>query len=698
MKAYADSIAGINPESVIASANAAKTLSKLAANLPNSGGLVSLFTGENSLITFAYQLAPLGRGMKAYADSIAGINTEAVISSANAAKSLSELATNLPNSGGLISLLTGDNSLASFAYQLAPLGKGMKDYADSVTGIDAEAVISSANAAKSLSELATNLPNSGGLVGLISGDNSLASFGTDLVPFGKGMKAYADSVTGIDANAVTASANAAKSLSELATNLSNSGGLVSLFTGENSLASFGWDLVPFGKGMKAYADSVIGIDANAVSASATAAKSLSELANNLPNSGGFVSLFTGDNSLSDFTTNLVPFGESIKAYADSVTGIDAGAIISSSTAAKSLVNLVNSTAGIDSSGVSSFVNAINNLGNMQLNKFVEAFDNSSEKMAIAGTKMMNSLVASIQSKTGMMILAASSIISKFVYGLTNQIPRINNFSSTMINNLLRSISSKSSAFTSVGSMLMTKFIVGISSQKERVINATKELMTLALSEILGYYGEFHSAGSYVVDGFAAGISANTFKAEATAIAMAEAALEAAKEALLEHSPSRAFYKVGDYAGQGFVNALSDYESISYNSSYDMADYARKGLSDAIGKINDAFHNDIDPQPTIRPILDLTNVESGASYISGLFSNGASIGVTTRVGSINSMMNRNNQNGANREVVSAIEGLRKDLGKVGGTTYNVNGITYDDGSTVSRAIQDIVRAANIERRA
>ena len=69
-----------------------------------------------------------------------------------------------------------------------------------------------------------------------------------------------------------------------------------------------------------------------------------------------------------------------------------------------------------------------------------------------------------------------------------------------------------------------------------------------------------------------------------------------------------------------------------------------------------------------------------------------------VGSISSMMNGNNQNGTNSDVVSAIEDLKKDLRNVGGTSYNINGITYDDGSTVSRAIREIVRAANIERRA
>ena len=49
------------------------------------------------------------------------------------------------------------------------------------------------------------------------------------------------------------------------------------------------------------------------------------------------------------------------------------------------------------------------------------------------------------------------------------------------------------------------------------------------------------------------------------------------------------------------------------------------------------------------------------------------------------------------VVSAINKLRKDIGNVGGTTNIVNGVTYDDGSNISNAVEAIVRAARIERR-
>ena len=64
--------------------------------------------------------------------------------------------------------------------------------------------------------------------------------------------------------------------------------------------------------------------------------------------------------------------------------------------------------------------------------------------------------------------------------------------------------------------------------------------------------------------------------------------------------------------------------------------------------------------------------------------------------IKSMMN-NGQNGGNSDIISAIKNLGSKIGNMSGNVYNVNGITYDDGSNVAEAIGDLVRAARIERR-
>ena len=168
-------------------------------------------------------------------------------------------------------------------------------------------------------------------------------------------------------------------------------------------------------------------------------------------------------------------------------------------------------------------------------------------------------------------------------------------------------------------------------------------------------------------------------------------------ALQIKSPSKVLYRTGRYAGQGFVNGLAAYEKTSYEVASNVADYARSGLSDAISRIRDIITGKIDVQPTIRPVLDLSDVKSGANRIGTMFGLNPSVGVSANIGAISSMMSQRIQNGPNSDVVSSIEKLRRDISKLEGNTYNVNGVTYDDGTNISEAVKSLIRAAKIERR-
>ena len=106
---------------------------------------------------------------------------------------------------------------------------------------------------------------------------------------------------------------------------------------------------------------------------------------------------------------------------------------------------------------------------------------------------------------------------------------------------------------------------------------------------------------------------------------------------------------------------------------------------------------MDVQPTIRPVVDLSNVKTGAAAITDLLGKDRSLGVVTGVNAVSSMMKRRGQNGNNDSVITAIDKLHKDLNSLSRPSYNIEGITYDDGSEVSEAIKTLVRAAKIERR-
>ncbi len=282
--------------------------------------------------------------------------------------------------------------MTAFGKQLVPFGEAMKQFGDAITGLDANAVTEAAIAGKAMAEMATTIPNSGGVVGFFAGENDMGEFGKQLVPFGEAMKAFGDAVRGLEADAIVNSATAGKALVELADTVPNTGGVVAFFTGNNDVDTFGEKLVPFGEAMKAYSEAIMGMDSAAITNSATAGKALVELANTIPNTGGLVSWFTGDNDLGGFGDSLVQFGSGIKSYSDSISGIDTGIMSSVITQVNRLVEMAKGMAELDTSGMSGFSTALTQLGNNGIDSFINAFTDASGRVTSAATSMLTTFI------------------------------------------------------------------------------------------------------------------------------------------------------------------------------------------------------------------------------------------------------------------------------------------------------------------
>lgn len=197
---------------------------------------------------------------------------------------------------------------------------------------------------------------------------------------------------------------------------------------------------------------------------------------------------------------------------------------------------------------------------------------------------------------------------------------------------------------------MVKFVAGVRSKNADAKNEFTSSLSRTISGIKDYYGQFYNAGSYLVDGFAKGISENTYKAEAKARAMAAAAAMGAKKELNEHSPSKVGYRIGDFFGVAFVNAISDHIEKAHKAGSGMAEAAKNGLGDVVSKMKKFIDHDIDNQPIIRPVLDLSDVDFKSRRLSALFSTSQALSIDT---SLNPAYLRSSQFGENMRTPSSI---------------------------------------------
>lgn len=691
MRDFSIAIAGMDGELVANAATAGRTLAEMAATLPNSGGVIGFFTGENDMSAFGAQLIPFGEAMMGFANAVRGLDADTVTNAATAGKAMAEMATTIPNSGGVVGFFAGENDMDAFGEQLVPFGKAMMLFSQAVKGLDANVIVESATAGKALIELANTVPNSGGVVGFFTGENDMDTFGEKLVPFGKAMKSYSDAISGIDVEAVTNSATAGKAVVELANTLPNTGGLVSWFTGDNDIASFGTSLVSFGKSFAQYSDYMKDVDANIVTTTTNAATSIVELQKSLPKEGGW---FSDDMTLASFGSDMASFGAHFSNYYNSISGIDTALLSGVITQTNRLVSMANGMVGLDTSGMTSFSSALTTLGETGVTGFINAFNNAESKVTASASSMLSSFInganakkseltttfttlvqavlTAINGKQGEFQTSGSTLMVKFIAGVRSQdspsrttftnivsgcLTAIRNkygeFTSTgtqtmvkliagvrsqdssarmafttIISACLTVIKNKYAEFTSTGRECMVKFIAGVRSKDSELRTAFTTTLSGSITAIKDYYSQFKSAGSYLVDGFCDGISENTWKAEAKARAMAAAAAEAAEDELDEHSPSKRFYGIGNFAGVGFINALIDNVSKAGKAGREIARSSIDGLNDIISRIADYVDADMDVQPTIRPVLDLSAVEAGTGRLNTLFSRNQALSVST----------------------------------------------------------------------
>lgn len=536
-------------------------------------GLTSWLTGGSSLSKFGEELVPFGEAMRDFSLAIGNMDGEIVANAATAGKALAEMAATIPNTGGLVSFFAGENDMTAFGKQLVPFGEAMRQFGDAITGLDANAVTEAAIAGKAMAEMATTIPNSGGVVGFFAGENDMGEFGKQLVPFGEAMKAFGDAVRGLEADAIVNSATAGKALVELADTVPNTGGVVAFFTGNNDVDTFGEKLVPFGEAMKAYSEAIIGMDSAAITNSATAGKALVELANTIPNTGGLVSWFTGDNDLGSFGDSLVQFGSGIKSYSDSISGIDTGIMSSVITQVNRLVEMAKGMAELDTSGMSGFSTALIQLGNNGIDGFINAFTDASGRVTSAATSMLTTFINAANAQKGNLTstfttmmqavlttltnyqtqfnTAGSTLTTKFISGIKSQDGNTKTAITNIISGCITAINNKQTQFNTAGANLMIKLIAGVKSKDYETRNAFVNILSSCLTAIANKYPEFQNAGMQCMIKFIAGVKE---KAEEVKTAFT-GNLNASVTAIRDYHDQ--FKQAGAYLVEGFADGISE---------------------------------------------------------------------------------------------------------------------------------------------
>ena len=268
---------------------------------------------------------------------------------------------------------------------------------------------------------------------------------------------------------------------------------------------------------------------------------------------------------------------------------------------------------------------------------------------------------------------------------------------SMLSGMMVKCMTVAGTMTKVGTTVMDNLIKSLKGKESAAKITCITIVAVCATAIRSNVATFTSAGKDLGAGLVQGINAKKTAAYNAGYALGQAAVQGEKDGQQSKSPSKLTIQAGKWLGEGLVIGMNKMSDKVHDAGFDLGDGATQTISDTISRISDLVSSDIDAQPTIRPVIDLSGVRSGTSAIAGMLNMDSAVGVRANISAINSMMNGGSQNGLNSDVVSAINKLRKDIANLGGDTYQVNGVTYDDGSNINDAVRTIVRAARIERR-
>lgn len=722
-------------------ATAAGTLASAIGSFVGSGildGLFEKFSGNSSLASLGTNLTSLGEALTSFYNATQGItDTGHMKDVVSVAQSISDLNNALPATGGKLQAWLGSKDLSLFATGASNLGDAMKSFAESTANItDTGNLESVVKVAQGLAKLNDALPETDGIIQKITGWKNMSGFGEGIKAFGKAMSDFSSSVSGdnaINEDAVAAAKRAGELMTQLANDVPTSGGLIDFFTGGNNIGGFGESLKKFGTSLSDFSGSASGIDGGQMDTVMDVTKKLVTLANSMGADNGFAA---ASSNLTTFAQNLMQFGTQFTTgFYSEIASVDAGKITAVSTAMQVFYDMCSKTAGqtIDTSnlvvfadtlgskmqdlntklsgltGIDTFGTTIVQFG-IKLNAFGQyvntvdtgkmnavstsiqkMYDTMSKCQGSFDTSGMQSYLKNMSSSMGDTMSGVSSSISSASSGATLAMSGLFDGLSSTVQTRSTSLNA---SFKTLGSSMIKSFASAITAGRGSVVSAASNVASAGLQAAKAHYGGYYSAGVYLCAGLAGGIGAGASSAINAASNVAAQALAAAKARLGIHSPSREFYAVGDFAVQGLTNALNDGQKSAQSAGANVATSSLAGLQNSLNMISALMSSGLDTSPTITPVIDDSQIRAGIQRVNTMMTNltvgqnmamaGASFGI--------------NQNGDTSDVVSAINGLRKDILERPQNVYTVNGVTYDDGSTTANAVKTLVRAVKMNGRA
>lgn len=672
MRGFLDGLYGVDDTTVTNAKNLATAILALCgADLLNA--LTGWLRGSKDLGSFSDTLQPLTQAVidmnAALADET--IDGEKIGQVSEVIKTFTDLAESLPSTGGLLQKLVGVKDLSTFAEDMSEfMSGGFSSFVFSLNGLNLPLTLLAKilivkETTSAMIDLANDLPKSGFLSTLIDGTANLGEFAASMAEFLSYDK-YGLFVTRVsmvaDADLAKIRGNiipATQEMINLANKLKENTSVIDALTGRKNLGKFGETLADFGGGISKFSDSIANVETFKIVNLTGVMYSLAALNTSDKIKG---------KGLSAFGTNIIDVGKAFGTFAKDTADINPEYITVLIAKLSDLHNLMVILAATDYSGVENFETALIKLASASISGFVTEFTANTEAAAEAVRGFNDAVTAAlggneedIQARAKNVVVTFTSFLyapgagilmtaagehlgAELIDGVNKKTDdykssadsivgayhlQIRSLGSKLVMMLaggfigafvIKGISEMSEEFTKSATGIVETYSAGLISKRDLVRSSGMAMALAAYNGARAYTDDFYDLGQDAADGYARGIRSKAEDVADEARSMVEDGIKAAQRAQDSASPSKIYRGLGGDGGTGYALGFRDSVGVVVAAVEDTGYAGIKAMQNTIGRIHDLIGTDLDLNPTITPVIDLSEMSTGISMANGMLSN------------------------------------------------------------------------------
>lgn len=227
------------------------------------------------------------------------------------------------------------------------------------------------------------------------------------------------------------------------------------------------------------------------------------------------------------------------------------------------------------------------------------------------------------------------IIQNMIDGISNMIGKAKEKITELADKVLTAICDffgikkpeSANEFLNLGKTIIQKFNAGIYGMIEKAKNMVTDFAKKVLNAVCKFFGvetpgsvgELYDIAKDLINGFVEGIYDKVNDAIYAVGEFCDDVVQKCKNVFGVASPSKVFMEIGRYVDEGLAVGIDKYSQTAIDATEDMGYNAINSIADVLSNISDYVNGEMDADPTIRPVLDLSNITDGAQMINDLLS-------------------------------------------------------------------------------